>query len=88
MSDNKCVCEDTSLEKNVTCFNNECDNDWSVEMEYFERVSNCPLHHTEIAICGGFIPLLCVTCKSNGYSISSKFNENTGFFRKCTCDKK
>lgn len=79
-----CVCND-NLTKDLTCFNKECEKVWTVPLQFHERVSNCPQHHSSIAMCGGSTPSVCSTCSAEGYYVE---REGGGWFPTMTLKKK
>lgn len=65
-----CICNDETSTKQITCLN--CKSTWNRPKYYQERVSECPLHHSTIAICS-FPSELCDSCKNQGYYIEPGF---------------
>jgi len=69
-SQQTCICNDETQTSTYTCF--RCEAQWKVPTPHHDRVASCPLHHSSIAICGGFCKL-CQACQDQGYFLSGGF---------------
>ena len=64
-----CTC-DRAQTKQRTCMN--CLKDKTYPKDYSERVSSCPVHRKNIAICGANTRgAICDSCEADGYYLSS-----------------
>lgn len=63
--DNGCSCN-TSKKKTRICA--RCNTTWQEDMDYEEKVSECPQHYMSIAVCGDSRQL-CTTCTNEGYAV-------------------
>lgn len=69
MSSN-CICQDDNLTMQINCF--RCKTKFNRKKELHEKMSECPLHNNNIAICSSSCDL-CENCIKEGYLIMPRF---------------
>jgi len=74
MEEGICICKDEKYTVTRTCFN--CSSSWDTTIDDHERLSRCPIHHRQIAICG-LRAYLCQKCVDDKYTL--KFENGFGF---------
>lgn len=74
-----CICNDDTLEKTLTCYNDQCKATWNIKLQYHERMSKCAVHRGGIQICGDTGPSLCNQCKTDGYALQADRTQNPWF---------